>query len=190
MSRPFDVRAALPAAWDLLWKDRLARRLAGNDFRGDTYYLTASDLEAQVRRFAREDLDGVPRGSTGPAWGREAGVRISGDVSAIVRSWLLSNPRIVGHNFLRGHISGMRFRPYGEPIGPAEKTIEAKERRLADPKPPPLHFARGDGPLCTFDRCRSRFRRSRTWRTGDASRVTCPACLKKLAAPFPGPPRP
>ena len=165
---------------------------AGNDFRGNTYYLTASDVEDCVRRFLYDDLKGQPRGTSG--WGYGNGVRVSGNLNATVRDWLLSNPKLAWHNSGRGHISGARFRPVGEPISPAEeatKETKAKDaersklRREGKLAPKPVHFSKNyGGPLCTASR-RSPFsysnHRSSARRTSVLANVTCPRCLKLLA---------
>lgn len=125
----FDRHAAIPAAWDLLWKNNLRRRAEGEDFRGSTYHLTATDVENQVRQFASETADGKAWGSTGPAWGRtyDHKLRFPGDLLGDVRRWLRNNPNLASHNFGRGHISGARYRPAGEPLGPAEvRTLSSR----------------------------------------------------------------
>ncbi len=186
----FHLQQAIAFAWNFLWQDNLAMRAKNNDFRGNTYYLTASDVEDQVRQLAYESHQGKPWGSTGRAWGGAAGkLRISVPGSTLqheVRDYLLSNRNITGHNFGRGHISGMRFRPVGEPIGPAEKTLAKKAEQRANPKPRPIHYAPGSStkPLCSkrsaFARWNPRGPRVRS----DWEQVTCKRCqnLKEQAA--------
>ena len=197
----FDVRAAIPAAWDFLWKDNLARRRENvaqykrtgvEPYRaGDTYYLTATDVENQVRRFVREAVDGVPQGSTGRACGRECGIKVRGDLQAAVRNFLLRGAaHIVGHNFGRGHVSGMRFRPAGEPLGPAEEeTIARNAERRVNPRPRPRHYSQGGfggRALCVVEAQKKRgqscgFRQPKTWSTKNKSEVTCAKCKNLLA---------
>ena len=187
MKVPFDIAKAIPAAWNLLWSDNICKRDEGRDFRGNTYYVTARDVELQVRQFAAETVAGERWGTRGRAWGSPyVSVRIAGDLNNMVRQWLLGNHNITGHNFGRGHISGMRFRPRGAPLGPSEiKTMKEK----ANPKPRPIHYnPNGYGfPRCTQAR-RSVY--SRGWRPtarvdNDQSKVTCKRCLNLLAMQHP-----
>lgn len=181
-SKSFDMQAAIAFAWAVCWADNIAKRAAGNDYRGNTYYLTASDVENQVRRLAYETTQGKSWGSTGRAWGRgrEGGVRLPGDVQAQVRDWLLHNPDIEGHNFGRGHISGMRFRPRGEPLAPGEQhTLNTPRKPWAEK---PVHYSRTYGPPKCVEARVSRFynsmRRRNTRTDSDWENVTCPRCLK------------
>jgi len=181
----FDFGKAIPAAWDLLWKRHYEERAKGGDFRGNTYYVTARDVEQTVRGFAKDTLDGKPWGTN--YYGYPTGIRVQGNLQALVRDWLLHNPAISGHNFDRGHISGMRFRPVGEPISPAEeKTLAAKAERKANPRPRLRHYnaqaMRGTA-LCQQARLAGRFRMTRplTWSTNKPSEVTCKQCLNLLA---------
>lgn len=179
-SKPFDMQGAIAFAWAVCWADNLARRAAGNDHRGNTYYLTATDVETQVRRLAHETMQGKSWGSTGRAWGRgwEGGVRLPGDVQAQVRDWLLSNPDVEGHNFGRGHISGMRFRPRGEPLAPGEQhTLNTPRKPWAEK---PVHYSSNHGrALCVKARVSIyiRWRRPTTRTASDWAQVTCKRCL-------------
>jgi hypothetical protein len=185
----FDLAKAIPAAWALCWADNLKTRAKGGTYRpSTTFYLTASDIENQVRLFAEETAAGEAWGTRGRAWGRGYGftVRVSGDLKRTVRDWLLNgarNGRLESHNFGRGHISGMRFRPAGEPISDAEQTTIKVKKARAD-KPLTKHFSKryGHPPLCTAAR-RSPFARpSRAWTTTQQAEVTCPRCLNLLKA--------
>lgn len=187
----FDLAKAIPAAWALCWADNLKTRAKGGTYRpSTTFYLTASDIENQVRLFGEETAAGEKWGTRGRAWGRGYGatVRISGDLKGTVRSWLITSVahgHLQAHNFGRGHISGMRFRPVGEPVSDAEQaTVKAKEARVN--KPRPMHFSKqyGARPLCTAARPRTTFygRPSRAWTTTQRPKVTCPRCLKLLKA--------
>jgi hypothetical protein len=205
----FDTRRAISAAWDLLWEENLKDRakLEADHPDGDfgkyarrwytrTFYLCAADVVAQVRSFAYETAHGLAWGTNGVR-GPDYGIRLPGNVEGEVRSWLLATK--AGHNFGRGHISGMRFRPKGEPLGPSEEdTIEKK----AKPKAAPIHFGRSYGgrPLCIavqnekknaerkarglgpiFHRRSSKARTQPRWGKGEESwqrnEVTCPRCL-------------
>lgn len=179
-SKPFDMQGAIAFAWAVCWVDNLARRASGDDYRGNTYYLTAADIEAQVRRLAYETMQGKAWGSTGRAWGRgwEGGVRLPGDVQAQVREWLLSHPEIEWHNFGRGHISRMRFRPRGEPLAPGEQhTLNTRRKPWAEK---PVHYSPNYGrALCVKARVSiySRWRRPTTRTASDWAQVTCKRCL-------------
>lgn len=185
-TKPFNVQELLPLAWKICWDDNMAKRAKGHDYRDNTYHLTASDIENQLRQFAEEIADGKPVGSTGRAWGRawRSGVRIVGgsDLQWQVRNWLRRNPKLVSHNFGRGHISGERYRPVGEPLYKSEaKTIAQHEEQRRNPKPKPVHYAvrYGGAPLCTKAR-RSIFSRGSryTRSTNTKADVTCARCLK------------
>jgi hypothetical protein len=198
----FDVRAAIVAAWDLLWADNLKRRLKeealdkklgrkSSRFASQTYYLTASDLEDQVRSFAEDTAQGRPWRKERAYGGYGFRVRLSGDLQSAVRDFLLrgNGGRIVGHNFGKGHISGMRFRPAGEPISPSEeKTIAAKAERRANPRRIVEHYSEtyGGYPLCTSESATGKrvfhFRPSKASVTKKREEVTCRRCLNLLAS--------
>jgi hypothetical protein len=179
--RAFDVCAAIPEAWDYLWKDNLKQRkkmTQGWSYGySETFYLTATDVENQVRQFALEALEGKPRGSYGRAYGRPVGHKLiirGGSLNGAVRDWLLRNPEIEGFNFGRHHISGKRFRPKGEPLAEAEKeTMREKERRKDLPRP--LHLSKKHRPACVTKPIRG-WRPSKAWMTTDKARVTCKRC--------------
>lgn len=209
----FNVSAAIPAAWDFLWainlKDRAKMEKEHPD--GDfgkygrrwytrTFYICAADVVAQVRSFAYETAKGQKWGTNGVR-GPDYGIRMSGDLEGQVRSWLLRSK--VGHNFGRGHISGMRFRPHGAPLGPSEKDTLVEKAKPK--KPRPIHFSR-DGysgrPLCVavanlgknnYGWRPSKARCQDGWEAGTKSwqkdAVNCPRCLNlkdhKLAQPKP-----
>ena len=197
MSRqPFDIAKALPAAWDRLWADCLARQAEGANYRGQATYLTATDLERQVRAFAQDQADGKPWGTT-PAYGLTV-VRIGGagpgGLLQACRAWLLAQTRagrLEAMNHGRGHVSGMRFAPVGSGLDAAEEQAEAarEERNL---KPRPVHVSRngryGGRALCV-PRPAGYFGRpsKTTLTTGERERVTCPRCLNLLASGTPMP---
>lgn len=188
----FDIKAALPQAWDLVWKDQVRQQQEGAEFSGKgAHYVTASDLESQVRRFANEQHEGKAWGSTGRAWGREyAGVRIrTGSritLLDVCRGWLQSQRnagKLEEFNFGRGHISGARYRPAGIGLSDAEKqTMQRREN------PTPYAERRvhaGGRPLCTWKPgWYYRGSRGRVRHTDKPGEVTCPACRNLLAKPL------
>ena len=189
----FDVQAAIPKAWTFLWRANLARQQAGEDYRGQSTYLTASDVEAQVRQFAQEQFDGRAPGSTGPARGRRyTVVRLTtgrpGGVFGLIRDWLLAEVRagrLEIFKFGRGHISGARFRPAGQgPNLAEEQSMDRKRARQG--RPAPVHASvsgrHGGRPLCTKER-----RRGFSWRpsrfvrtTAEPGEVTCARCRNRI----------
>lgn len=182
----FDCQKAIAAAWDHCWKQNLEMRAMGRDFRGNTYYLTASDVEAQVRAFAEDTVQGQPWGTTDRSlMGYMVKIRLPGNLNEMVRSFLLRNPNITGHNYGKGHISGMRFRPAGEPLGEvAEASLAKKAKEKANPKPKPVHFSKNYyRALCQEERMKGKFSYSRPSgrKTSDPTKVTCKRCLKLFA---------
>lgn len=150
MRKQFHLQEAIARAWDFCWASNIKRRAEHGDFRGQTYYLTATDIELQVRQFAYESATGVEWGSTGRAYYSHLGnaVRISvpgTTLQGAIREWLLSNRKIASHNFRRGHISGARFRPVGEPLSENEQRTlkkqaqEEKTRLEKKARGEPLH---------------------------------------------------
>jgi len=194
MRTAFNIVKAIPAAWDLLWADNLRKRAAGSDFRGNTTYLTASDVVEQVRAFAQEQADGKVWGWNGRQWGRSMTlVRIStghpGGLLRLVRDWLFTQVRagkLEEFDFGRGHISGARFRPAGSGATEAErKTVAERERRRTVPRP--VHISAsgtyGGRPLCIKPRGGFYRRPSKyVHTTTERDCVTCPRCLKRAAA--------
>lgn len=192
----FDIKAAIPAAWDVIWASRLKQRkedvayekkVGKKPFNWATsYYVTASDVERMVRDFAEDTANGKPWRKTNTGVGGYMGIRLGGDLKGAVRSWLLrgNGGKIVGHNFGRGHISGMRFRPVGEPMAEVEKvTMEKNVKRRNGLAPPrPVHFS-DKGLLCQKARLKGRFswHRSNARSTKDRDKVTCKQCLNLLA---------
>lgn len=183
----FNVNDAIKKAWDLIWADNIKHR--GEDYRASHgHYITRSDLINQVRQFAIEQAEGKSWGSTGRCYGRPWGtgrkVRISGNLDGAVCDWLRAEERagrITAHNFGRGHISGRRYRPVGEPITETEKrTMAEKERRMSTPRP--VHFSKNwNAPLlCTPSRSMFSQRSQRCHSSHEPDKVTCPRCLKKL----------
>ena len=115
------------------------------------------------------------------------------NLEAMVRNWLLNNRNLTSHNFRRGHISGARFRPRGEPLSKQEEatmTKQAKEEadRLAG-KQKVRHMRDGDcwgHALCAEERRRKTERwyrsnhRPNSLTTDDPAEVTCKVCLSIL----------
>jgi hypothetical protein len=185
----FDYQAAIKAAWDLLWASNLKTRAEDSHYRpSTTYYLTASDLMWQVRQFAEETAAGEPWGKRGRAYsgGYGSRVRLSGDLLHMCRDWLRNEEyagRLASHNFGRGHVSGKRYRPAGEPISEAEtNTFAVKAQRAS--KPRPVHMwdsTRKKSFLCAPEK-KSRWGRYRSQAhvSRGATPITCPRCLKLM----------
>jgi hypothetical protein len=189
-------------AWDMQWAATVKSR--GKDYRGSHgHYLTASDIENQVRLIGIEVLEGKPAGTGALAFGRERTygvkdgksfrVRFSGNLQGVTRRWLFDQVRagkLADHNFGRGHISGARFRPAGEDISETEKkTIKAKEARKDRPRV--RHYREGSygsRPLCVIKAREAKgrrmwgFRPSQAWSTNNKADVTCVRCLNLLKA--------
>lgn len=200
-SMAFDLERALPAAWDAQWKKNLesrAKMTPRSYGYSDTFHLTATDVENQVRQFAVEEAHGEKWGSSGPAHGRPESYGLRGrfrivvdgqrgGLQGAVRDWLLRQVRrgvLTAHNFGRGHVSGMRFRPAGEPLTDAEtQTVRRNERSRSTPRPRHAPAKpNSDLPLCTAGRKRAPYRGPTRGvlvmhRAGD---VTCPRCLKLM----------
>lgn len=194
----FDVQRAIPAAWDILWKYNLKERKKDEAYFkktgkrpygwARTYYLTATSVERMVKDLASDTFNGRPWRKE-PGYGECYGVRFSGNLQAMVRHWLLRTMagQIVGHNFGRGHISGMRFRPVGEPMAETElQTMVQKEERRNNPRPRRRHFSKhyGGRALCVVEMKKKKGSHywgrghSQAWTTEDWTEVTCPSCLK------------
>lgn len=193
MRKTFDIAKAIPQAWAVQWKKLQDMREKHSTWRTDSAtYLTAADIESQVRTFAEEEVQGRPWGASGPAHGRPlfSSVRISlGSGTSMqyeVRSWLLKEVRagrLESFNFGKESITGMRFRPAGMGLTETErKTMEQKaraEQARKEGKRPPMHFSRShSNPLCTSQSGRMRFRRSNARMSHDWEKVDCPRCLK------------
>jgi hypothetical protein len=182
LSFNFNAQTEIQKAWDQLWSQNLKARAstAFNYRKSATYYLTAADIERKVRDNLEKEA--FARGDFGP-------FRIRGALGNKVRDWLLSGVRqgrLDSHNFGRGHISGMRFRPKGEEISETEKdTMKKRERSKGRPKP--VHLREGGNAACAVARAAAAgrklwgFSRSRAYMTDNHEDVNCPTC-KKLAA--------
>jgi hypothetical protein len=192
----FNLAKAISEAWKLQWKQKEEmndEKRADMQYYRANLYLTASDLEAQVRLFAEEQIAGEKWGSRGPAWGKGYGssVRISlGRRQTLLdacRDWLLSEQRagrLSSFNFGRGHISGARYRPAGMEISETEqKTLEAKRKRRETPRPVHAKVRQGGSAIvCMQDRMKGRIRmsRSKTRSSIDPNEITCPRCQKLI----------
>lgn len=198
----FDVRAAIPLAWNFLWAKNLETRKKDEaDFArtghkayrdGSTYYLCAADIENQIRAWAEDTAAGKPWRKERVYGGYGFQVRLSGDLQGMVRDFLLrgNGGKIVGHNFGRGHISGMRFRPVGEPLSEAEKnTLDKKQKQRDNPRPTTWHYSEryGSRPECVRQAAIAKgqriygFRPSKALTTRDLEEVTCPRCKNLIA---------
>jgi hypothetical protein len=164
----FNIERAVSDAWTLLWASNIALRGKGilNHRYNETFYLTASDLEGQVRRFAVEHLEGKPRGSTGRAYGSGEGgdgrIRFRGNLLGTVRDWLRHNQDVeVQYMGRYQSVTKARYRPKGEPIGPAfDETL--------------VHFRVDNRPGCGKPGPNAKPTKSVT--TGILGNVTCPRC--------------
>lgn len=196
-TQPFDLAKAIPAAWKLQWKQKQEWAADPKMMRyrsSMTQYLTARDIENQVRAFAEEQAQGKAWGSSGASWCNVQGVRIrlGGRMRLldVVRRWLQreeSAGRLASHNFGRGHISGARYRPANLPISDTEKkTMKRKEARRGQVRV--VHFysaarEHGRAMLCRPPKPGyHRFSRNTPRCSKEKSEVTCPRCLKLLSA--------
>lgn len=115
-------------AFQFVWESKQQDRKEGHDFCGQTYYVTATDIERRVRGSCAEQAEGLPYGKYGVNYSGYKSLRICvpnqiGGLMGAVRKWLLDETRagrLVAHNFTRGHISGARFRPAGSQLSPQE----------------------------------------------------------------------
>jgi len=167
-------------------------------------YFTSTDVEACVRLLAAKAAgddylkDRFEEPGSWWGYGSSQGVRISvvdgryrSKLLDLCREYLLSSTNLEGHNFGRGHISGMRYRPRGKGKSDVEKkTIEKKFRpkpvHAREPKDDskPLYYTRKA--LCQLNvkprvpSWRSSHRRNGPITTDDTSKVTCKRCLNLL----------
>lgn len=197
--KSLNLAVEFAASWTRLWKANLESRLKGHDHGGRTYFLTATDLERDVRdeltarmRAERPDECGTLRISG--LGGRPLLDHVRAEVRSEVRSGRADDRG-------RGHCSSMRFRPAGAPASQAEKkadavpVVEKSRRRFV------VHFHReteeipfGDGTrerllgrLCeTKPRKRSFYSHPRRsiYPTNDPARVSCKKCRKILEREF------
>ena len=198
----FDIKAHMQLAWDLLYAASVKREKSRSHA-----FVTASDMEDQIRQFAAEVVAGEPVGTRGAAWGTRGfhSVRISCPNGArlldVCRDWLLLRKRMgtfQGHNFCHGHISGMRFRPSGVILPESErKTILKRVERIEGrAKPAVVHFdvktSGWTAHLLCMEKARLTkaakgirnyrgMRRSNARHTREEEKVTCPRCLKLIA---------
>ena len=194
-TQPFDSEAAIRTAWNWCW----AYYCGGTSPRQS--WLSATDLERRVRAAAAEQLDGVEVGTYGPdAWGHRLRIRTGErtNLLGVIREWLsdrVAAGTLTGHNFGRGHCSGMRLRPAGMELTASEKrTLTAKAKRAAGDVPvhakdPASRFpalslcsaaARATNKAKQRGYSGRRSHRTTTRTTDDAAKVTCPRCLKLL----------
>lgn len=125
-----ELSVILAKALQWVITDRETARKEGRDFRGDTYYFTASDVEQRVRAHSQELVDGLKEGELGRGYCC-LGVRISTgagmDLLHVVREFLFRKVRCgeLAYADRKGTCSGARFRPVGWPLSPAEVRIKA-----------------------------------------------------------------
>jgi hypothetical protein len=157
-------------AWKTLWAQTVAGQ--GQDYRASHgHFVTASDLANTLR----DQITGHQYYAS-PAGGKWLDA---------ARNWLSAEVRagrLQAHNFGRGHISGMRYRPVGEVVTATEQaTVAAKERSRDRPRL--VHFSKhgfGGPLLCTASR-RGRFSyRTNSRSTKEQANVTCPRCQKMM----------
>lgn len=194
--KPFDLKTEMQKAleWIVAYK---AERRAEMEAKGETddvwyaqeCYTTATELERRVRAAAAEQMDGKPYGSNGfdDFAMKPFQVRGLNGIPLLhhCRSFLLRHPKLNRHNFGRGHVSGERFRTDDMPLSTAEQRTMAEKAKVK-----PVHLRRPTTwkPLCTATRQpkRSAFSADRgrpaSNVTSDPAKVTCPRCLKLIAA--------
>ena len=197
----FNLETELQRAFDWLWQENLKQR--EHDFNGQTYYVTATSLERRLRAAASEQMHGYEYGKLGAdAWGHKVMIRTGTryPLLQVCRDWLLRKARNEGtlemHNFGKGHVSGERFRPTGQPLSPAEERTLVKKAVPRESKP--VHAADPEAKgwpkrtLCSRS-ARKTARKSGyfgprrgghtdTRFTGEyTGPVTCQRCLKLLA---------
>lgn len=185
-----DLRAEIAAAWDRCWKRNLESRLKGRDYGGDTYYLTATSLEREMREEFSTRVNSYR-------------FRILGlnrrPLLSHVRDWLFARVR-VGELEIdtrgRGHCSSARFRPAGAPASPAEKKVDELPKGERDRRRFVVHLTleerKGYGapPRACAGKPKKKKRpsfsrpRHRAYPTTDPERVTCKKCLKILERDF------
>lgn len=208
MSKSFIL--AFPAqeikrAFQFVWESKQQDRKKGHDFCGQTYYVTAADIERRVRGACAEQSEGLAYGKYGTNYsGYRSGLRISvpnqiGGLTGAVRKWLLDETRagrLVAHNFTRGHISGARFRPATSPLSPQENDHLLKilkegprgENKLVHAADP-LSKGYSRKTLCSRSARTSSSKKRMPYRRPSRSNavfesqgrpVTCPRCIKML----------
>jgi hypothetical protein len=195
-----DLKQEFSKTWDEMWAANLLSRVTYGDFRGQTYYLTATDIARNTRERLEAAFWKAQPKLTAEQWRTQRprkmvikGVGRGGLLDA-ARNWLRAQERagrLVSHNFGRGHISGQRYRPAGQPIAPSEQaTRERKAKESTRTTPKPVHApvrvgTRGAHPLCTYTSAKAKGRSLFGWRRGRGVRIadsgtpiTCPRCLK------------
>ena len=194
--KQFNFQQACDMAWEWCWQHSCEGDMS---WRGQRY-LTATELANRIRCYAAELERDLPYGELASwAYGIRTRVSAPGRHGLLwaVRDWLqqqVQAGRLTGHNFRRGHCSGMRFRPVGDELTAAEQRTLAEKSR-----PALVHFADLLQPsdrwftLCSRKaretsrkKVRSSFRSARhydTQLTRVEAAVTCPRCLKLLRQP-------
>lgn len=184
-----NLQQACATAWAVCWARHLANRekCLKSRFKyglAETYYLTGTDLERQIREAVAEAARAA--GHSG------YGIRIStghrGGLLDVVRRWLSTQASagvLEVHNFGRGHISGARYRPAGAPMAPAEvKTVHRNEVRRS--RANPVHAAASEQSALLL--CQQPKHGGGGWRRrapigrkpAEYGKVTCPRCLRMI----------
>jgi hypothetical protein len=199
----FDLDTECRRAWPIAWKELCEPTVYEYDdgekrtFEPRQSWLTATDIERRIRAHFAEQADGLEEGKRGlDDFCMKGTVTISTgsrySLMDCVRDWLADEVRagrLTRHNFGRGHISGMRYRPVGMELTDAEKkTLEKADKRAKGETP--VHFSNSTSwlrkPLCVADRNVKRAgyrqpKRSSARIVSEPAKVTCQRCLKRLA---------
>lgn len=178
----FDLDGELQAALARYWQRGELARKAGHDYRGMSRYVTATDLERDVRehltaRFYESGLRGRFVIHTGQR----------GGLLQAARAFLFARVRageLASHNFGRGHISGERFRLASTEVSAAEQQSVARRERPRVVHAPASETSYGR-PLCTATRTRSLYytRRRAVITSSERERITCARCIKLTTNP-------
>jgi hypothetical protein len=122
----FSFETACDIALAALFKEQDDNRRAWPDsYRSAQNWVTATELNRVVRNYAARCLKGEPMEGTDNL---DYGVHLPRSLERC-REYLLAQARagkLTGHNFGRGHISGMRFRRAGTELTKAEQARMAK----------------------------------------------------------------
>lgn len=204
-----ELDTIITAAWEWLWayyQGRIRESMAeGHEPWDDHFFITASELEYTVRIMLANRLRKQPATTGDPAYGNTHGLVVSirggryrEDLLCVVRDWLAgqTGDTLQRHNFGKGHISGMRYRPLGAPLSPAEKRTLAKKDKdatrakaihAADPAthwPQLALCSKAARETAKAKRrsysCRRHSPHSSVSTTSDPDKVTCPKCRKLL----------
>lgn len=140
-----DLTDRIAKAWDWLWNYKTTTDFSWRV--GGEPWITATELESRVRAAMAEELLGKPYGAEGTSTYERVRVSTGGrtDLLGECRDWLLTKVRdgeLTAHNFGRGHISGMRFRPVGVPLTANESKALATPREERARRCSIIHYER------------------------------------------------